>query len=176
MLRRKPVTRIGEASHPGPILNMPGDGHCLYHALGWWARKSHIEMREILSDIAADLWQQICPWDTGPALRTYRADTRDTTQWGTALQIAACAKMFGKQIIVHTPFGPQTFGEGPKWHLKLTLQPAGHYDVIIDNDDSAEGKPLNTHNSDIEHPKPTAGGRNAHPHWEQPYGATPQTS
>jgi len=112
LLRRKPVTRIGGASHPGPIINMPGDGHCLYHALGWWANKSHIEMREILSNIADDLWHQICPWDTGPALRTYRADTRDTTQWGTALQIAACAKMFGNQIIVHTPFGPQTLAKG----------------------------------------------------------------
>lgn len=27
--------RVGEASHPGSVVRMPGDGRCLYHALGW---------------------------------------------------------------------------------------------------------------------------------------------
>lgn len=28
--------RVGEATHPGPVLSMPGDGICMFHALASW--------------------------------------------------------------------------------------------------------------------------------------------
>ena len=83
---------------------MPGDGHCLYHALAWWATTNHIAMRNTIAEAPATLWHHICPWDNGPALRRFRQDTVDTTQWGTALQIAVCAALYQVTIDVSTPF------------------------------------------------------------------------
>ena len=123
--------RIGEASHPGPIIQMPGDGHCLYHALAWWAGTNHLHMRTELAAITATMWNEICPWDTGSALPRYRRDTSDPTQWGTALQIAACAAIRRVTIRVETPFGTLTFGDGPThWGLQLLTHPVGHYNVV----------------------------------------------
>ena len=45
LLRPLPYRRLGEALRPGPTIRMPGDGHCLYHALGWWAGMTQSQIR-----------------------------------------------------------------------------------------------------------------------------------
>ena len=143
----RPLTyiRIGEASHPGPIRSMPGDGHCLYHALGWWDGNPQGEVRRTIARISREQWSDICPWDDGSALVDFRAQTTDMGEWGGALQIAAMARIRGVAILVHTDFGLQVFGHGPSWHIRHNLNP-GHYDVIEpdqhqqgEEDDSARG-------------------------------------
>ena len=85
--------RVGEASHPGPIRTMPGDGHCLYHALGWWDGNPQGEVRRTIAHISAEDWKCICPWDDGSALVEFRAQTSDLEERGGALQIAAMARI-----------------------------------------------------------------------------------
>ena len=55
----RPYIRVGEASHPGPIVAMPGDGHCLYHALAWWAQSTANIMRHTLATTDDHSWSII---------------------------------------------------------------------------------------------------------------------
>ena len=73
--------RVGEASHPGPIHTMPGDGHCLYHALGWWDRKTQSEIRRLLATIGEAEWRDICPWDDGSGRAEFVRETLDPNIW-----------------------------------------------------------------------------------------------
>ena len=81
-LRPIPYLRIGEASHPGPVIRMPGDGHCLYHSLGWWASLSQNQVRDQLARVDWNTWKTICPWDKGSELSDFRRETKDPTVWG----------------------------------------------------------------------------------------------
>ena len=125
-----PYRRLGEASHPGPIIRMPGDGHCLYHALGWWASLTQSQVRNQLASVDWGTWRSICPWDNGAELTEFRRETRDPSVWGGAIQIAVCAAIHQVNIEVDTDFGKQTFGNGQRWGLRHTSHPAGHYDVF----------------------------------------------
>ena len=114
-LRPIPYRRLGEASHPGPTIRMPGDGHCLYHSLGWWASLSQAQVRDQLARVDWDTWNTVCPWDSGSELAEFRRETRDPRIWGGALQIAVCAAIHQVSIEVHTDFGKQSFGSGQLW-------------------------------------------------------------
>ena len=109
---------------------MPGDGHCLYHSLGWWASLSQTQVRDQLARVDWDTWNAICPWDGGSELAEFRRETRDPRIWGGALQIAVCAAIHQVSIEVSTDFGKQSFGSGQLWGLRHTSHPAGHYDVV----------------------------------------------
>ena len=82
LIRPMPYRRLGEASHPGPIVRMPGDGHCLYHALGWWAGKPQAQVRASIAGVADHTWYTLFPWDNGNALRTFQEETRNPQIWG----------------------------------------------------------------------------------------------
>ena len=129
-LRPIPYRRLGEASHPGPIIRMPGDGHCLYHSLGWWASLSQAQVRDQLARVDRSTWTRICPWDEGTELAEFRRETRDPRIWGGAMQITVCAAIHQANIEVHTDFGKQASGAGQLWGLRQSSHPAGHYDVV----------------------------------------------
>ena len=74
--------RFGEASHPGPIVRMPGEGHCLYHALAWWLGGTAHAMRQRLATLSEAQWNQFMPCNTPELLRQFRLETSDRTQWG----------------------------------------------------------------------------------------------
>ena len=74
--------RLGEASHPGPVIRMPGDGHCLYHSLGWWTGQGQAQVRAKLAAVSAELWRDIAPWDGGQELERYQQETRNPQVWG----------------------------------------------------------------------------------------------
>ena len=74
---------------------MPGDGHCLYHALGWWDRKPQAEIRSLLATIGEPEWRDICPWDDVTGLAEFQRETLDPNIWGGAVQIAAMARIRG---------------------------------------------------------------------------------
>ena len=82
LLRPIPFRRIGEASHPGPVVRMPGDGHCLYHALGWWAGLSQGQVRQEIANISEGLWNELCPWDNGREHKLFQRQTKDRNEWG----------------------------------------------------------------------------------------------
>ena len=125
-----PVTRIGEASHPGPVIPMPGDGHCLYHAIGWWCHMPALAVRHTLANIPQGLWVQLWPEDPVHSYPTYIAETLDLRVWGGQQQIIVAAHLWQVRIHVHTPFGVEVYGEGPPWHLVYASDPVGHYDVL----------------------------------------------
>ena len=106
-----------------------GDGHCLYHALGWWDGNPQGEVRRTIAAISVAEWRDICPWDDGTALAGFQEETLNPRAWGGALQIAAMARIRGVAVLVHTDFGLQVFGQGPSWQIRHTINPA-HYDVI----------------------------------------------
>ena len=125
-----PVTRIGEASHPGPVIPMPGDGHCLYHALVWWCHMPALAVRHMLANIPQGLWMHAWPEDPVLSYPTYIAETFDLRVWGGQQQIIVAAHLWQVRIHVHTPFGVELYGEGPPWHLVYASDPVGHYDVL----------------------------------------------
>lgn len=124
------VTRIGEASHPGPVIPMPGDGHCLYHALGWWCNMPAMSIRQTLANIPQGLWAHLWPEDPGHSYPTYIAETLDLSVWGGQQQIVVAAHLWQVSIHVHTPFGIEVYGQGHPWHLVYASDPVGHYDVL----------------------------------------------
>ena len=121
--------RFGEASHPGPIVRMPGDGHCLYHALAWWLGGTAHALRQRLATLTEAQWNQFMPCNTPELLQQFRLETADRTQWGGALQIAAAAAMYQVSFHVHSPFGVHVIGAGTQCHLWYSTAPVGHYDV-----------------------------------------------
>ena len=126
--------RFGEAMHPGPIVRMPGDGHCLYHAIAWWVGGTAHAVRTRLANISEQHWYSFMPPGSGQILLQYQAETADRTQWGGALQIAAAAAIFQTSFSVHSPFGVHTIGTGFPCHLWYSAEPVGHYDVWTDEE------------------------------------------
>ena len=94
LIRPMPYRRLGEASHPGPIVRMPGDGHCLYHALGWWADKPQAQIRARIAEVPEHTWKALFPWDNGNALCTFQEETLSPHVWGGADQIAVAAAIW----------------------------------------------------------------------------------
>ena len=102
-------TRIGEAETPGPqvhhkvrfehegaqlqIINMPDDGQCLYHAIGYHLGSRAKDIRDTLLREVEKWWKQIMPWDTAEELRQFKAQTADEKQWGNAQHIALRCKI-----------------------------------------------------------------------------------
>ena len=67
--------RRGEASNPGPIAPMPGDGHCLHHALGRLCLIAAMDRRRLLASIMLEAWALLWPEDpdaTHPRLNSTR--------------------------------------------------------------------------------------------------------
>jgi hypothetical protein len=122
-----PVCRIGEAKHPGPLVKIPGDGNCLYHALGWWGQLEAAAVRRQLSGMSWNAFREVVP-ETVEGYHTYIVETRTEGEWGGERQIACFAYLHCACIIVHTPFGIQRYGQGRPWHLVYSTHP-GHYDV-----------------------------------------------
>ena len=117
LIRPMPYRRLGEASHPGPIVRMPGDGHCLYHALGWWADKPQAQIRARIAEVPEHTWKALFPWDNGDALRTFKEETLNRHCWGGADQIAVAAALWKVRVTVRTSFGDQVYGNGANWYL-----------------------------------------------------------
>ena len=143
LLRPIRYKRIGEASHPGPVIKMPGDGHCLYHALGWWAGTTQGQVRHEISGVGRRAWGDICPWDDGEEYEKFKAETADRTVWGGAMQVAAMAKLRGVKISITGDFRTQSFGRGEHWQIIFSGGQAAHYDVLYthgDRDDTADDK------------------------------------
>lgn len=59
------VTRIGEAKHPGPVVEMPMDGQCVLHALAYHKQLTQKQVWRDLALNAAEIWYDMCPWDDG---------------------------------------------------------------------------------------------------------------
>ena len=108
---------------------MPGDGHCLYHALAWWLGGTAHAMRQRLATLTEAQWNQFMPCNTPELLQQFRQETSDRTQWGGALQIAAAAAVYQVSFHVHSPFGVHVIGAGTHCHLWYSTAPVGHYDV-----------------------------------------------
>lgn len=55
---------MGEAANPGSVVSMPGDGNCLFHSLGYWARQDQRQVREAVAEGAITVWGDISgmPW------------------------------------------------------------------------------------------------------------------
>ena len=156
LLRPIRYKRIGEASHPGPVIKMPGDGHCLYHALGWWAGLSQGQVRQEVANISKRRWFELCPWDDGQEYKHFQRQTVDRTEWGGAMQVAAMAKIRGVKISIKGEFRTQTFGSGEHWQIIFSGGRAAHYDVLYQPDDTED-------NGDREKEggaKPTTGNTN----------------
>ena len=104
--------RSGEASHPGPIIRMPGDGHCLYHAIGWWVHQTADQIRDRLGHLTPQQWDQVFPGGTESMMDQFRLETLDRREWGGALQIAAAAVIYHRHFRAHTPSESKTSGPG----------------------------------------------------------------
>jgi len=78
---------------------MPGDGHCLYHTLGWWDSQPQSEIRRLLATIGEAEWRDICPWDDGTGRAEFSRETIDPNVWGGAVQIAAMARITGVAVL-----------------------------------------------------------------------------
>ena len=97
---------------------MPGDGHCLYHALGWWADKPQAQIRARIAEVQEHTWKALFPWDNGDALRTFKEETLNPHCWGGADQIAVAAALWKVRVIVRTSFGDQVYGNDANWYLQ----------------------------------------------------------
>ena len=94
LIRPVPYRSIGEAPHPGPTIRIPGDGHCLFYALGWWADKPQAQIRFWIAEVQEHTWKALFPWDNGNALRTFQEETLNPHVWGGAGQIAVAAAIW----------------------------------------------------------------------------------
>jgi hypothetical protein len=112
---------------------MPGDGHCLYHALGWWQGIGQEQVKQILADQAPQVFFSLYPWATDGACRRFANRTRNLRVWGGADQIAVASHVFGVRIQVRAPWGVEQYGQvGDTWVLVYRAGPAAHYDVFSD--------------------------------------------
>ena len=155
LIRPVPYRRIGEASHPGPTIRMPGDGHCIYHALGWWADKPQAQVRSRIAEVQEHTWKALFPWDNGDALRNFKAETLNPHCWGGADQIAVAAALWKVRVTVRTSFGDQVYGNGANWYLQYQEGEAAHYDVWTPSSVGSppqenKGKGLETHPTSTE--------------------------
>ena len=87
-------------------------------------------MRRLLANIPQELWSSLWPEDPHLTFPHYVAETLDNMVWGGQQQIIVAAHLFGVSIHVQTPFGLETYGHGPTWHLIYDTHPVGHYDVF----------------------------------------------
>lgn len=93
--------RIGEAKHPGPpehqfprhlrLVQVPGDGSCLFHALAFIHGSTAWTLRKELS--SKHLWSKIKDF-VPHSYWKYRSDTLDRTQWGDSIHILAASIHF----------------------------------------------------------------------------------
>ena len=135
--------RIGEASNPGPVIRMPGDGHCLYHALGWWVGHTARHMRRLLAEVELHRFLHIFDWAEASDHQVYVQETLNPRIWGGAMQIAVAADRFASRIDVFTPWGVHTYGHGDPWGLQYRPGVGAHYDVFVS--EHAEPAPHRTH-------------------------------
>ena len=60
--------RIGEAKNPGPkpqgyhLVDMPMDGSCLYHGIGYHVGMHQMQVRAALTGLGKEPWHEICDW------------------------------------------------------------------------------------------------------------------
>ena len=123
------------------VIPVPGDGHCLYHALshgGPWAEQEQRSLRMALSRHArlhkAALW----PWDVDDlVIEGFLQDTQDDRVWGGELQAHVYAHMEKVQVRILQPLGFDTsYGEPTNGTQTLLYWGRGgakpnHYDVLV---------------------------------------------
>ena len=137
------------------IIPQPGDGSCLFHALGYGldGQVTAQDLRHRLLDylerhpfdtLAGDTLEEWVRWDTGSTVAAYVARMRGGTAWGGGVEIAICTLLFpSAQINVYEPVRefPSTrmfwmvaqFGslDAPQFVIHLLYRGRAHYDSLV---------------------------------------------
>lgn len=127
--------RIGEATNPGPIVSTPGDGNCMFHSLGYWAKQDQRQVRDTVARQAFTHWGDLFPWDAGEEYCDFRRTALTDGAWGDGRHLAIASKVYQVRIGVVGEY-PYIFGDArPRWKRRFGAR-REHYDVVADE---AEG-------------------------------------
>ena len=116
---------------------VPGDGECLYRALGKSVGIGPEECREFLSVCAPDFWERRAyVRDPEQTLQGFITETSEKGIWGGEAQIHLFAMIMGCRVVVHSEgMRELVYGEGEKV-VQLLYSSQGpslnHYDLVWD--------------------------------------------
>ncbi|GMI57503.1 hypothetical protein ScalyP_jg11518 [Parmales sp. scaly parma] len=131
------------------VVKQPGDGSCLFHSMSFGIQNSnHSQLRATIAgfilnnpscEIGGTPIKDWVLWDCGLGVKDYSDSMKAGNKWGGAIEIAVCAKVTGRNVLVYesamggkcTCISKFEGGKGSS-SLSLRLLYGGrcHYDAI----------------------------------------------
>lgn len=139
--------RLGEADHPGPVISMPGDGSCTFHALGYWAKQDQDVVRHTVAKHGVEHWDKLFPWDTGEEYADFLHTAKTPGAWGDGRHLAIASQVYKVRIKV-VGDRPYWFGnEGAVWTIRFDAR-LEYYDVVVPREERKPPRPAGVPRTD----------------------------
>lgn len=112
---------------------MLGDGSCLFHALGYYAKRTQKEVRKDLASLAAHWWNEQSGWGLDVEYWDFVRDTVTDGVCGDGEHLALASRFYSCRIRLPGSM-PYTFGDtGDECMLRYDSR-TEHYEVMDDRD------------------------------------------
>lgn len=134
-------TTGSSALSPGLVYQqIPGDGHCLFHAVGMCLEQNAGDLRNIVANYLQENRAEFASYyaEENRTFDQHIADIRSGEEWGTHIEIEAIARIYQRPIVIIRPDANPTISDNvaqlPGAPIFLYYNQNIHYDLFTVQD------------------------------------------